>query len=170
MDRDLLRRPETWAIAVPLLCLVLALHGVWTLGKVKGRAERQAQAARDAVKDATRIERFLQQAGGAAAPGMTRPTFNDITSARQCAAEALIGESRLSRGESAKPQAQRDGTVLRRETYRLDGVSLEQVSRFIDCAELNYDTLNCTQAALTRERGKGFDRWNVTVTLQYLVK
>ncbi len=170
MDTSFLKKFQVWAVVIP------AVLGIWALtSTVKMASQRQAtQKQQDLTlqteRSARGILRILAKSGNTNLPGGGSRNFDGVASARTCATQALIPESRLNRLESSKPDRQKDGTILHSETYKLTGVSVLQTAQFIDVAERNYDLLNCTTLDLTPVRSKTRDSWDAAIRLQYLEK
>ena len=166
----LLKKARFWAVAVPCVLLVWTVvesAAVWSQSDEASKKLRQSQSVQEAARE---IVAILRESGQGELGGAALREFDAITSARLCAEAAIISEERLLRGESSKPKPQKDGSMLHRESYRLNGVHLLQVAKFIDYAERNFSSLNCTELTLTPLRSKSKDAWDANIDLQYLRK
>ena len=161
------KKPQVWAVIVPIVLLIWALGAFIGMSGNRRIANRQIRVTRAAQKEAAAIAALKQEAGVNSEVG-ARKRFDPVTSARECAIAAGIPEERIPRGVGAKPIEQKDGSLLFRETYKLNSVRLLQAVQFIDHAERHYAALSCTQISLTPVRSKTRDSWDVTVDLQYL--
>ncbi|MBN1435768.1 MAG: hypothetical protein JW936_01725 [Sedimentisphaerales bacterium] len=167
MDTELFKKPTTWAVLIPAIALLVAIYCTISMLGERKESDILAETADKAFKDA----RYIIQMTGIAnnnTAGETARYFDGIASARECAAAAVIPEHKLLRVESGSPQAQADGTFLRRETYHLDQVRLTQIAYFIDYAERGYRDLVCTTLTIRKARSRERDLWDLTATIEYL--
>lgn len=170
IDKNTLKQPQTWAVIVPAFLFLWVLGSLVAMNQAKAAAYKQATSAQRVRTDARKILDLMQEIGTVNMPGAMSRQFDPIISVRACATAAFIPESKLPKGESFKSQVQADGSLLTRESYRLSGVRLLQVARFIDHAERDYSSVSCTQLALTHARSKQKDSWDVTLDLQYITR
>lgn len=171
IDRDSLKEPLTWAVIVPAVLFIWVLVSLFALNSAKAGYEKQAKKTEEVQKYAREILALMDEIGAANLPNAATRQFDALTSARACAKAAFIRDTKLLTGESRKAKVQSDGSVVRGESYRINGVRLLQIARFIDHAEGNYSSVNCTALTLTHSRSsKVKDWWDVSVDLQYVTR
>lgn len=168
MDTEILKQPRTWAIVIPVLLAVWAFGALINMLGHRSQAENLLDRSVGVIKDARLILNAMEESGVQAMDVASVAEFNGLASARVCARAGLISESRVIRGESGNPMPQKNGSILHRETYKLKSVKLEQIARFVDCAERRFSNVNCSQLGIERARSKDRDSWDVTVSFQYL--
>lgn len=171
IDRDSLKEPLVWAVIVPCVLFVGVVVAVFSLNNARAGYEKQAEKTEQVQVYARKVLKLMDEIGAANLPNAATRQFNPLTSARECAKAAFIREGKLLTGESRKAKVQPDGTVVRGENYRIIGVRLLQIARFIDTAEGKYSSVNCTALTLTHSRAsKVKDSWDVSVDLQYVTR
>lgn len=171
MNTDALKKPEFWAIAVPALLVLWAIVLLATMLTHRSTAHKHLAWAQQAHANSQRILTIRERFGQAAALGAAAGNFRGLQSAVECARLTGITTARIFRADSGtRPQRQKDGSMLHRETYKINGVDLLRVARFIDTAERSYPALNCTTLTLARARSNTKDFWDAVVGLEYLVK
>jgi len=168
-DIDTLKKPYVWAVLVPSVLTIWALVASATMFGQRREAIYQRNLNRDVQKNTQRIAQIRQKLSHTTMAGAHR-NFQGIASARDCARIARISEIQLSRAESYKPQRQKDGSVLHRETYKLNKVRLLRIVQFIDYAERNFSSLTCTRLSITPVPSKTKDVWDANISIQYLVR
>jgi hypothetical protein len=169
INADILKKPAVWAVAIPAILVLWMFFAAGAMLGAKTAAGQKTDSVRQVEKDTQDIQEILRQTGATLSGGSSNP-FKGISSALLCAKAGQIPDLKISRGESSKPQEQKDGTVLHRETYKIDGVRLLQIVQFIDHAERNFYAVHCTQITLTASGGKSRDNWVANVTLEYTTK
>ncbi|KPK76310.1 MAG: hypothetical protein AMJ79_07120 [Phycisphaerae bacterium SM23_30] len=171
MDQQILKKPQIWAVVIPVLASLLALYATVDALSLRKNARKLIKDADDAAQKADDILTLLDQFGDSRLIGVDSRKFNDVVSARECAAAAGISSTQMERLAGVKSQKQKDGTILQGERYLLQNVSLLQVVQFIDYAERNFSSLNCSFLDLTPIRSaKTKDSWKAQLTLNYLEK
>jgi hypothetical protein len=171
VDKSLLKNPKLWAVVIPVILGIWALSSTVRMVGAYHDASEQQQDTDEAMSNARRIATIVKRLGRQELSGdaMFRD-FDRVTSARQCARAALIPENKLQRIESRDAKTLKDGSLLFKEDYQLNGVKLLQIATFIDYAERNYTSLNCTQTTLYPSRSKSKNSWDARVSFQYLRK
>lgn len=167
LDKDLFRQPRFWQIAVPALLFLYAAGATFDMFAQKKNAQEQKSITENAYQHAREIKGILDKVGSQSTVTSETRAFDGVASARKCAQVADIPEVRLSRGESSSPKKDKDGTVKIMESFKLRGVKLIQIARFVDFAEKNYDTLKCTQITITNSRNPKKDHWDADINMQY---
>jgi len=168
-NKQTLKEPFFWAFVIPLLLTIWAIIALVGMLGERGDSLDAQQTAGVVSKQAGEIVKIRKRLGIALA-GASSHNFRGITSARACAKIAGISEARLSRAESPRPQRQKDGSTLHRETYKLNNIKLLQIVKFVDYAERNFSSVTCHQLSITSVRSKSKDAWEATVVIQYLIK
>jgi hypothetical protein len=169
MNADILKKPSVWAIVVPVVLAIWAIQASVAMSSSKAAAKQKMESAKQ-VQENTRDIMEIVKLTGATLGGAASNPFAGISSALLCAKAGQIPDLKISRGESGKPQKQKDGSITHRETYKLDGVRLLQVVQFIDHAERNFYATRCAQLTLTASGGKSRDTWVANVTLEYQIR
>ena len=170
IDKNTFKQPQTWAVIVPAILFLWVLGALIAMNQAQAASDKQLASAEKVQADARMIVDLMQEIGAVNISDAMSRQFDPITSVRACAKAAFIPESKLPKGESFKSKVQSDGSLLTRESYRLSGVRLLQVARFIDHAERDYSSVSCTQLAMTHARSKQKDSWDVTLDLQYITR
>ncbi|MHA1565361.1 MAG: hypothetical protein ACTSX7_08630 [Alphaproteobacteria bacterium] len=168
MDRESIRKPQTWAVLVPVILSIWVLASLIAMNRAQAACKEQERETNTAQGYARDILAMMAEIGEDNLPGARSGEFDPIASVRACAEAAFIRESKLSKGESFKPKEQADGNLLIRESYRINGIRLLQIARFIDHAEGDYSSVTCTQLNLTHARSKQKDAWDATLDIQYV--
>ena len=167
MDLQIFKKLNTWAIIVPALFGLWAVSASWSMWSSRNLADRQTRNVEQVMENARMILLMEKQAGARLADRTILEPFQGLASARQCARAASISESRLSQGKTTgRPASSRDGTVVRIQTYNIEGVRLLQIAQFVDFAERNFAETKCSDLAIERAPGKTRDNWKVNVALQ----
>ena len=170
-DAKMLKKPEAWAVIVPAVLVVWSIGTTLKMLDCRNRALSQRDQSRQVQANVHTIKSILRRSGHQdISDASINIEFDRVSSARRCAKEALITESKLHRIESPNAKPQKDGSFLFRETFKLNSIKLLQIARFIDFAERNYSSLNCTQATIYPARIKTKDSWDATINFQYLKK
>jgi len=171
IDKTMLRRPSVWAVIIPVALGIWGIHSTVNMLRSQERAQRQTEETKEVCRNAQSIASIMKRLGRKKL-GETPmfKSYDRVTSARQCARGALIPESKMQRIESFDPKLTKDKTWLFRESYKLNGVKLLQIAKFIDFAERSFDSLNCTQVTIYPARVKRKDAWDATISLQYVKK
>ena len=168
-DRNMLKSRNVWAVLIPAVLAIWSIGATANMIQFRGDARDQIERTEEVQMNVRSIVSILKRSGrGDLLPASIDRSFQSITSARLCARAAGISESRWHLGESPKPRQQKDGSLLHRETFKINGVKLIQIAKFIDFAERNYSSLNCSQVDIKPSRKKGKDSWDATINLEYL--
>ena len=168
MDTDVFKQPRTWAIIVPVILAVWVLGALINMMDHRRQAQNRLNTSEDVIKNARIILNAMEDSGVQAMAVASVEEFKGLASARVCARAGLISESRVVRGMSGDPVQEKNGSIRHRETYKLTNVKLEQIARFVDCAERLFSNVHCSQLTIERTRSKNPDSWDVTVSFQYL--
>ena len=171
MYRQLLNKPQTWAVIMPVLIAILVIYtSVNALG-LRRQANEFTKIADETDNLARNIINIHKDFGDSRLIGAASRNFVGIKSALECAQNAGIPRNRLTRLSRNKQQVQKDGRILQGEHYQLQLVTLVQVVQFLDYAERNFSSLSCPSLDLTPVRGaKSPDTWTVRVQINYLEK
>jgi len=168
INKDMLRQPEFWRVAIPCLLLLWALSATRSMYAQKQSARDQLKTTAKVMRDARAIAAILDQLGTRKDRIARNRPFDSVASARECAHAAGIPEARLSRGESSSPKKNKDGSIRIIESFKLRNSQLLQIARFIDYAEQNFASLTCTQITITNSRNRRKNNWDADLTFQYL--
>jgi len=170
IDKELLKKLSTWAIVLPVILTLWALYASTKLSAAGSDAKRQLEQTQQVEKSLGKIVELRAQLGG----DFSEPTaveFDSVVYIRNCARQAGIRETTISRGQTSKPQKQKDNSLLYYETYIIKGVHLVQLARFIDNAERSYSSFTCTQLTITPHTHSNVkDSWDATINFQYMTK
>ena len=170
-DINRLKKPQSWAVIVPACLTIWALWATFNMMDRSGYAEAQVESARKTQKVALEIMARLREVGGGNLADTELQHFDLVTSAQQCADAAIIPLAKLLRGASSSGKTRKDGSVQHNQNYRLNGVRMLQIAKFIDYAEQNYASLNCTKLDIVPSTSHDIkDSWDATISLQYLEK
>ena len=170
LNTETFKKPQTWAIIVPgvlLLWTVIAAGGMLSAGE---QAEKSLKVAKEARLHAGRILALESELGGPAATGSSSRALEETGWAVRCAFEAGVPVAKFFQAASARPLGQKDGSKLNHETYKIKGVGIVQIVKFVHSAERNYPSLNCTELVITRARSNVKDFWDATADLKYLTE
>ena len=168
-DRNMLKNRTVWAVLIPAVLAIWSIAATANMIHYRGETRDQIERTEEVEMNVRSIVSILKRSGrGDLLPSSIDRGFESITSARLCAKTAGISESRLYRGESPKPKLQKDGSLLHRETFKINGVKLVHIAKFIDYAERSYSSLNCPQVIIIPSRKKGKDSWDATINFEYL--
>jgi len=169
IDKTMLRKPMVWAVIIPVVLGVWGIQSTVKILRSHERVQRQTEETKEVCRNAQSIASIMKRLGRTNLNKTQMfKSFDRVTSARQCARGALIPESKMQRIESFDPKLTKDKTWLFRESYKLNGVKLLQIAKFIDFAERSFDSLNCTQVTVYPARVKSKDAWDATISLQYV--
>ena len=172
MDTELFKKPQTWAVIIPALMALFALYSVFHFYSLQKETDDLTGYAEDARITADNILAVHAQFGSSPLTAAAARQFTGVDSALECAQNAKISTGRWKQMANINPENQRDGTIILGENYQLNRVNLLQVIQFLDYAEKNYASLNCTNLTLDVP-GRGAmstDNWSAQLTLKYLEK
>jgi len=170
MNTETFKKPQTWAVIVPCVLLLWAIVAMAQMLSMQEQARKRLDTAREARRNADRIVEIETKLGKVATGEAASRTFNGIDSAVRCAFTAGVPVSKVIRVDVARPQRQKDGSLLNHETYKIKGVDLVRIIKFVHAAERNYPALNCTELIITRARSNVRDFWDATADLKYLTE
>ena len=171
MYRQILNKPQTWAVIIPVLAAILVIYTSVNAFGLRRQASAITKSAHEIDVLARDIINFHQQFSDSRLIGAGSRNFAGLKSALECAQNAGIPRNRLTRLSRNKPQIQKDGGVLQGENYQLQLVTLVQVVQFLDYAERNFSSLSCPSFDLSPVRGASSpDTWTVRVQINYLEK
>ena len=166
MDKQNLKNPYVWMIAVGVLLGIWTLYSAATMLDQRQKADKRWNTCREVLDQAEEIRRHQRRTGKDVAGDLR--TFQGEASARECAGAASIPvTTRLQRGESVQ-KILKSGERQYTDTYKLHAVRLIQVSLFIDYAETNFTSLDCVLLQLIPSSITAQDSWDVTITLRYI--
>ena len=166
MDKQNLKNPCVWVIAVAVLLGIWTLYSTAAMLGQRKIADKRWKTSREVLKQAEEIRLHQHRTGNAGAGDLR--TFQGEASARECAGNASIPvKTRLQRGESVQ-KTLNSGERQYTETYKLHAVRLVQVALFIDYAETNFTSVDCVHIQLTPASVTAQDSWDVTISLRYI--
>jgi len=166
MDKQNLKNPYVWLIAVAILLGIWTLYSAAAMLDQRQKADKRGKTCREVLKQAEEIQRYQHRAGNAVAGDLR--SFQGEASARECAHAASIPvTTRLQRGESVQ-KILKSGERRYTETYKLHAVRIVQVALFIDYAETNFTSVDCVHIQLTPASVTAKDSWDVTISLRYI--
>jgi hypothetical protein len=166
MDKQNLKKPYVWVVAVAVILGIWTLYSTAAMLDQRQKTDKRWQKCREVLQQAEEIQLYQRRAGNAVAGDLR--TFQGEASARECAHAASIPvTTRLQRGESTQ-KILKSGERQYTETYKLHAVRLVQVSLFIDYAETNFTSLDCVHLQLIPSSITAQDSWDVTIGLRYI--
>lgn len=169
LDMGTMKKPQTWAVIIPVLLLIWAAEATVSMHGKRATAQNTIRTASQMGGIANDIDIMIKKAGGDASAAAQLEDFDLVTSTLKCAEAAAISPNRLSRGDSSAPKKQKNSTSLQyTENLKLTGVRMMQLAKFIEYAERNFSSLTCDQLSIVPSHGqKTKDTWDVTVTFRY---
>ena len=166
MDKQNLKNPYGWVIAVAVILGIWTLYSAATILDQRQNAHKRWNTCREVLRQAEGIRRHQRRTGNAVAGDLR--TFQGEASARECAGAAYIPLApRLQRGESVQ-KILNSGERQYTETYKLHAVRVVQVALFIDYAETNFTSVDCVHLQLIPASITAQDSWDVTISLRYI--
>ncbi len=163
-----LKKPESWIIIAPVIFLILGLVSTFSLGSAKKQAQSKVTSAKNVVKDGTEILQYTTKFGISLFDEDDKEDFDTITSMIKCAQAARIPKDNIQHIAGEKPKLLRDGKMSYRERFELHNVRIEQIGIFIDFAEKNFNSLVCSNLAITPSANRtSKDRWNTTLEFEH---
>ena len=167
--REDLKKVETWIILVPAILLFAGLITMYSCHQAKTRAIAKVNTAEKVVKSIKELQELSQGAKIDLSKGSTKKEFETVNSMIECAKAAKIPALKIKRISGDKPKKLKDGKMEFRESFELNDVRMQQIGLFIDFAERNFESLICTNIAITPSANKSEkDQWNTTVQFEHI--
>jgi len=166
---DWLKKKQFWITAVP------AVLAIWAIG-ITVKLLDQRRAAIDQVDQtqqvwdkALKIESISKEIGSDALLADSLPkNLKRIASVRRCVKDALIIESKWTRGETSEGRSQKDGSSIYTETNSFKDIRLLQIAMFVDSMEQNDPSVKCDSVTIKPSSNKKKDSWDVDIKFKYL--
>jgi len=168
IDINTFKKSRTWVIIVPAVLFIWTFYITLNFFSVRDQFDRKFKSTVEITQKAHRIAERITLAGGTDSANSQIGDFDYLTSALQCARAAAIDKTKLSRGLSSAPKKLKGNTYQHHENYKLTGVYMFQIAKFIDYAERNFASLTCSQISIVPSLNrKNRDSWDVTLDFKY---
>ena len=164
-----LKKPQSWAIITPVILLLVALFFWYGMSKAENAANRELILAKRAVTAANEIIEIKRTSNIDLTGGLGKREFETVSSFIECAKAAGIPPVSMKKLSGEQPKTLRDGRKEYQEGIDLSNIRIEQLGKFIDFAESNFISLNCTDITITPSPNKSSeDRWNATAQFKHI--
>ncbi len=169
ITKDDFKKPETWAILTPALLLIVAMFFWFSMNKAANAAEKEIKNAARATEAANGIIDIKRKSNIDLDGNAGKREFETVSSFIECAQAAGIASSNMKKLSGEQPKTLRNGQKEYREVIEISNIRIEQLGKFIDFAESNFLSLDCTDISISPSANKSSkDRWSAVVQFKHI--
>ena len=163
------KKPQTWAFLIPAILLVAALFCWLSMNSAASAANKEIKNAIIATEAANGIIEIKRKSNIDLSDGAGKREFETVSSFIECAEASGITASSMKKLSGEQPKTLRGGQKEYREVIEITNIRIEQLGKFIDFAETNFESLDCTDISISPSANKSSkDRWNAVVQFRHI--